>query len=161
MLLHPFISTEKSFHFHYLGFRMLCSRLIVSFASLPVPVPSHTTFFFPSSHLKGPPILCSRKCSGDGASQCTQLNGGGSESGGKAAQAQRWGQSWGPGGTKLVLDLPAPLWRVPCPYCGAAAGEHGSNPEPTAHTCTGPGDSAAAVSMQNRKQETEEKKSHI
>lgn len=90
--------------------------------------------------------------------QCAQLTGGGSGSGGKAAQARRGGEPLGRGGTWPASDLPAPELGAPCPRWGAATGGHGSNPEPTAHTCTTSEHSAAAVSEREQKGEREERK---
>lgn len=90
---------------------------------------------------------------GGRASRCARITGGGSESGGKAAQAQRGGQPLVQGCTRLARDLLALEWAALCPHCVAATGGHGSDPEPTAHTCTQPGDSAAVISRHNKKKE--------
>lgn len=83
-----------------------------------------------------------------------QLTGERSESGGRAAQAQRGGRPLAPGGIWPAPELSAPELGAPCPCRGAVTGGHGSNPEPTAHTCTTPEHSAAAESR--HKQEAEE-----
>ena len=124
---------------------MLCIAWMVSFASVPVPVPSHAAWCL----IWVVHWLCAAHVQyyGHGESQCAQLTGGGSGSGGKAAQAWR---GLGPGGTRLAPDLQAPELGAPCPRWAAATGGHGSNPEATAHTCTTSEHSAAVVSRQRQ-----------
>lgn len=54
----------------------------------------------------------------------------------------------------MASDLPAPESRAPRP--GAVTGGHGSNPEPTAHTCTTSERSAVAESGQKEKKRKRE-----
>lgn len=54
----------------------------------------------------------------------------------------------------MASDLPAPESKAPRP--GAVTGGHGSNPEPTAHTCTTSERSAVAESGQKEKKRKRE-----
>lgn len=83
---------------------------------------------------------------------CPQFTGGGSGSGGKAAKTRRGGQPSGPGAACLASDLRAPESGAPLP--GAVTGVRGSDPEPTAHTCTASERSAAAESAQRKRRKS-------